>query len=415
MSNIQNIIAREILDSRGNPTIEVDVTLADGSIGRGVVPSGASTGSKEALELRDGDIARYNGKGILKAINSVNIIAKELVGLDGSDRHKIDQIMIDLDATINKEKYGANAILGISFALARALAISNQCPLFYYLAENKKFKMPKPMINIINGGAHANNMIDIQEFMITPIGDVSFKEGIRKSAEIFYKLKDNLIKLGLSTNVGDEGGFAANINGAEKAIEIILESTINAGYTPGKDIEIALDVAASELYKNGIYNFVRSNKKFEVDQLIEYYAKLVKNYPIFSIEDPLDENDFEGWIKITAALGDKVNIVGDDIFVTNPMIFKDLINKNIGNSILIKPNQIGTLKETEQAIKIAKENNYKTIMSHRSGETEDVIISHLAVGYGVDLIKSGSLSRSDRVAKYNELIRIEEFILKNNF
>ena len=406
MSKIKDIKAREILDSRGNPTVEVDVILESGVMGRASVPSGASTGSREALELRDNDKNRYNGKGVLKAVNNVNNIIKEkLIGLDSLDQKIIDETMIQLDGTKNKSNLGANAILGVSMANLKAASIYKNMPLYKYF--NEDVSMPRPMMNILNGGAHADNGLDFQEFMIIPERD-TFKERLRVGAEVFHSLKEVLKENNLSTSVGDEGGFAPNLNTNKEALDLIMKAIENAGYIPGKDVFLGLDVAASEFYENGKYNLKGENKVLSTVELIEYFEDLVNNYPIISIEDPVDENDWEGFKKITEKLGDKIQLVGDDLFVTNKEYLKKGIDMKAGNAILIKVNQIGTITETIETINLAKENNYKTIISHRSGETEDTTIAHLAVGLNLKQIKTGSLSRTDRVCKYNEMLRIEE-------
>ncbi len=404
---IKNIKAREILDSRGNPTVEVDIILENGSLGRAAVPSGASTGKLEAIELRDGDKTRYLGKGVQKAIKNIReIIAKEFINQDFSSQKELDQKLIDLDGTKNKQNLGANAILGVSLAYAKAQAVAQNKSLFSYLSNGKATKMPVPMMNILNGGAHANNSIDIQEFMIMPFMAKNIAEAIRIGAEIFHHLQKLLAKNGFSTAVGDEGGFAPNLSSNEEAIEYIIEATKNAGYKIGEEIKIALDCASSEFYRDEKYHL--DNKSLSASELIEYYQDLCQKYPIFSIEDALAEDDFLGWQEITKKLGDKVQLVGDDLFVTNPKILKKGIAEKMANSILIKLNQIGTLSETLETIDIAHKAGYRTILSHRSGETEDTTISHIAVSSSASQIKTGSLSRSDRTAKYNELIRIEE-------
>ena len=406
MSKIKDIKAREILDSRGNPTVEVDVILESGIIGRASVPSGASTGSREAIELRDNDKNRYNGKGVLKAVNNVNTIIKEkLIGLDSLDQKLIDETMINLDGTKNKSNLGANAILGVSMANLKAASLYKKIPLYKYF--NEEVSMPRPMMNILNGGAHADNGLDFQEFMIIPERD-TFKERLRVGAEVFHSLKEVLKENNLSTGVGDEGGFAPNLNTNKEALDLIIKAIEKAGYIPGKDVFLGLDVAASEFYENSKYNLKGENKVLSTEELIEYFEDLVKKYPIISIEDPVDENDWEGFKKITEILGDKIQLVGDDLFVTNKEYLKKGIDMKAGNAILIKVNQIGTITETIETINLAKENNYKTIISHRSGETEDTTIAHLAVGLNLKQIKTGSLSRTDRVCKYNELLRIEE-------
>ncbi|MBF7682719.1 phosphopyruvate hydratase [Acinetobacter sp. B5B] len=413
MSQIVDIRAREILDSRGNPTIEADVILASGVVGRACAPSGASTGSREALELRDGDKSRYLGKGVLQAVNNVNTeIKKLLVGQNVFEQKAIDEAMIALDGTENKEKLGANATLAVSLAAARAAAEEKKIPLYQYIADLRgqtTLSMPVPMMNIINGGAHADNTVDIQEFMIEPVGFTSFAESLRAGAETFHALKSVLKKKGLNTAVGDEGGFAPNLRSNEEAITVILEAIEQTGYKAGSDIMLALDCAASEFYSNGQYVLAgEGNKAFSSHQFADYLAGLANQYPIISIEDGLDESDWDGWSYLTSILGDKIQLVGDDLFVTNPKILQRGINEKVGNSILIKYNQIGTLTETLDAIYLAKQNGYTTVISHRSGETEDSTIADLAVGTAAGQIKTGSLSRSDRVAKYNQLLRIEE-------
>ena len=408
-SNIKSINAIEILDSRGNPTVEVDVFLENGISGRAAVPSGASTGKFEAVELRDGDKNRYNGKGVLKAVHNVNDkINKVLIGLDVNDQLKIDKTMIELDGTENKSVLGANAILGVSLASARAASKVKNIPLYKHLAINDNFKMPVPMMNILNGGSHANNTVDIQEFMIFPFGAKTFSEALRIGAEIFHSLKSELHKKGLNTAVGDEGGFAPNLKSNEEAIDIILNSIEKAGYKPGEEVFIALDVAASELFQDGKYNLESENKAFSSDEMVEYLASLVKKYPIISIEDGLDENDWEGWTKLNKRLGKNIQIVGDDLTVTNIVRLQKAIDKKSMNSILIKLNQIGTVSETIQAVNLARQVGYGAVISHRSGETEDTFIADFSVAMGMGQIKTGSISRSDRVAKYNQLLRIEE-------
>ena len=408
-SNIKSISAREILDSRGNPTVEVDVFLENGISGRAAVPSGASTGKFEAVELRDGDKNRYNGKGVLKAVHNVNDkINKVLIGLDVNDQLKIDKTMIELDGTENKSVLGANAILGVSLASARAASKVKNIPLYKHLAINDNFKMPVPMMNILNGGSHANNTVDIQEFMIFPFGAKTFSDALRIGAEIFHSLKSELHKKGLNTAVGDEGGFAPNLKSNEEAIDIILNSIEKAGYKPGEEVFIALDVAASELFQDGKYNLESENKAFSSDEMVEYLASLVKKYPIISIEDGLDENDWEGWTKLNKRLGKNIQIVGDDLTVTNIVRLQKAIDKKSMNSILIKLNQIGTVSETIQAVNLARQVGYGAVISHRSGETEDTFIADFSVAMGMGQIKTGSISRSDRVAKYNQLLRIEE-------
>ena len=408
-TNIKNIKAREILDSRGNPTVEVDVFLENGVFGRAAVPSGASTGEYEAAELRDNDKSRYSGKGVLNAVNNVNNeINKTLIGTDVNDQTKIDNTLINLDGTQNKSRLGANAILGVSLASARAASTFNDIPLYQHLGTTNDFIMPVPMMNILNGGSHANNTVDIQEFMIFPFGASTFSEALRIGTEIFHKLKSELHKKGLNTAVGDEGGFAPNLSSNEEAIEIILKSIEKAGYKPGEEVFLALDVAASELYENGEYNLMSENKAFSSSEMTSYLESLVEKYPIISIEDGLDENDWDGWKKLTKSLGQNVQIVGDDLTVTNITRLQKAIDNKSMNSILIKLNQIGTLSETIQAVELARKVNYGAVISHRSGETEDTFIADLSVAMGMGQIKTGSISRSDRVAKYNQLLRIEE-------
>ena len=410
-TKIKNITAREILDSRGNPTVEVDVFLENGVFGRASVPSGASTGEYEAAELRDNDKNRYNGKGVLNALSNVNDeINKALIGTDVNDQTKIDNSMINLDGTQNKSRLGANAILGVSLASARAASTANNIPLYQHLGTANDFIMPAPMMNILNGGSHANNTVDIQEFMIFPFGASTFSEALRIGTEIFHKLKSELHKKGLNTAVGDEGGFAPNLSSNKEAIEIILKSVEKAGYRPGEEVFLALDVAASELYKDGEYNLMSENKALSSAEMTSYLESLVEKYPIISIEDGLDENDWDGWKKLTKSLGQNVQIVGDDLTVTNiPRLQKAIDNKSM-NSILVKLNQIGTLSETIQAVELARKVNYGAVISHRSGETEDTFIADLSVAMGMGQIKTGSISRSDRVAKYNQLLRIEEHL-----
>ena len=410
-TNIKNIKAREILDSRGNPTVEVDVFLENGVFGRASVPSGASTGEYEAAELRDNDKSRYSGKGVLNAVNNVNNeINKTLIGTDVNDQTKIDNTLINLDGTQNKSRLGANAILGVSLASARAASTVNDIPLYQHLGTTNEFIMPVPMMNILNGGSHANNTVDIQEFMIFPFGASTFSEALRIGTEIFHKLKSELHKKGLNTAVGDEGGFAPNLRSNEEAIEIILKSIEKAGYKPGEEVFLALDVAASELYENGEYNLMSENKAFSSSEMTSYLESLVEKYPIISIEDGLDENDWDGWEKLTKSLGQNVQIVGDDLTVTNITRLQKAIDNKSMNSILIKLNQIGTLSETIQAVELARKVNYGAVISHRSGETEDTFIADLSVAMGMGQIKTGSISRSDRVAKYNQLLRIEEHL-----
>ncbi|WP_300394149.1 phosphopyruvate hydratase [uncultured Psychrobacter sp.] len=410
---IKDIRAREILDSRGNPTIEADVILADGTIGRAAAPSGASTGSREALELRDGDKDRYLGKGVKKAVANVNSqIRSALMDKDVTEQQKIDDAMIALDGTENKESLGANAMLAVSLATAKAAAKSQSLPLHQYIANLRNqtsLTMPVPMMNILNGGEHADNTVDIQEFMIEPVGFSSFSEALRAGTEIFHSLKSVLKSQGLNTAVGDEGGFAPNLRSNEEAITVIMQAIEQVGYKAGDDIHLALDCAASEFYKDGKYILAgEGNKTFDSQGFSDYLVNLVRQYPIISIEDGLDESDWDGWKYLTEQIGDKVQLVGDDLFVTNPVILQEGIDKHIANAILIKFNQIGTLSETLDAIYMAKNNGYATIISHRSGETEDSTIADLAVGTAAGQIKTGSLCRSDRVAKYNQLLRIEQ-------
>ncbi len=410
---IKDIRAREILDSRGNPTIEADVILADGTMGRAAAPSGASTGSREALELRDGDKDRYMGKGVKKAVANVNSqIRSALMDKDVTEQQAIDDAMIALDGTENKESLGANAMLAVSLATAKAAAKSQSLPLHQYIANLRNqtsLTMPVPMMNIINGGEHADNTVDIQEFMIEPVGFSSFSEALRAGTEIFHSLKSVLKSQGLNTAVGDEGGFAPNLRSNEEAITVIMQAIEQVGYTAGDDIHLALDCAASEFYKDGKYILAgEGNKTFDSQGFSDYLVGLTRQYPIISIEDGLDESDWDGWKYLTEQIGDKVQLVGDDLFVTNPIILQEGIDKHIGNAILIKFNQIGTLSETLDAIYLAKKNGYATIISHRSGETEDSTIADLAVGTAAGQIKTGSLCRSDRVAKYNQLLRIEQ-------
>ena len=414
MLKIKKILGRQIIDSRGNPTCEADIVLDDGTIGRGAVPSGASTGKLEALELRDNDPSTYLGKSVNNAIDNINNVISSKINSDIEyDQSSFDNFLIDFDGTHNKERLGANAILALSIAFANAKANKLNIPLYQSLTEESSYTLPIPMMNIINGGAHANNKLDFQEFMILPIGFDKITESIRAGAEIFHTLKDALNKLNMPTSVGDEGGFAPNLNSNSEAIDIILDSISKAGYNPGKDVYLALDVASSEFYDNDVYSLVSENLKLTSDEFINYLVKLRNDYPIISIEDGLAEDDWLGWEKLTEELGSNTQLVGDDLFVTNPKIFKQGIEKNIANSILIKLNQIGTITETLEAINMAKDNNYNYIISHRSGETEDVTIADLAVATSSGLIKTGSMSRSDRVAKYNQLIRIEENIVKN--
>ncbi|RUR19244.1 phosphopyruvate hydratase [Legionella sp. km535] len=406
---IAKIQARELLDSRGNPTVEADVILSNGMIGRASVPSGASTGTREACELRDNDLKRYNGKGVLKAVSHVNTeINQVLKGASVDDQEQLDRVLCDLDGTENKSRLGANAILAVSLASARANAIYQNKALYTLLNHGETMSMPVPMMNILNGGAHADNNVDIQEFMIMPVGAPDFPTAIRMGAEIFHILKAVLKKQGLNTSVGDEGGFAPDIKSNRQALDMLSEAVEKAGYRLGEDIVFSLDVAASELYDEGNYHMASERLNFNSIQLIDYYADLVASYPIVSIEDGLDEKDWAGWKHLTERLGSKIQLVGDDLFVTNPKILQEGIAQQIANSILIKVNQIGTLSETRQAIKLAQQNGYTCVMSHRSGETEDTFIADLAVATGCGQIKTGSLCRTDRTAKYNQLLRINE-------
>ena len=408
-STIYKIIAREILDSRGNPTIEVDVTLSDGSLGRAAVPSGASTGEHEAVELRDNDTLRYLGKGVKKAVKIVNTtIANEIIGLDALNQKNIDEAMISLDGTSNKSKLGANSILGVSIAVAKSASNSKKMPFYEYINQNKTYTMPIPMMNIINGGSHADNNVDFQEFMVFPIGAKSFSNALQMGTEIFHQLKKVLKNKNLSTSVGDEGGFAPNLKSNNEAIEVILKAIDNAGYKAGKDVYIALDVAASELFDKDKYIIKSENRSLSSDQMISYYQNIIETYPIISIEDGLDENDWGGWSLMNETLGDKVQIVGDDLTVTNINRLQKAIDLKAMNAILIKLNQIGTLTETLDAIALAKKADFGAIISHRSGETEDTTIADLAVASGVGQIKTGSASRTDRICKYNQLLRIEQ-------
>lgn len=411
MTKISNVKGREILDSRGNPTVEVDVILENGVLGRACVPSGASTGEREALELRDND-NRYLGKGVLKAVENVNGPLRDaVIGLEVSDQKTLDYTMINLDGTKNKSKYGANAILGISMAAMKAAAKDKNVPLYKYIGVGNH--LPRPMMNIVNGGSHADNNLDFQEYMIIPKRD-TIKETLRVASEVFHTLKKILKNRGLSTGVGDEGGFAPNLSNNEEAFGLIMDAIKMAGYIPGVDVSLAIDVAASEFYKNGKYVLKSENRTLTTDELIEYYVSLVKKYPIISIEDPVDENDWEGFQKITELIGNKVQLVGDDLFVTNKECLQKGIENHAGNAILLKVNQIGTITETLETIDLARAYNYKTVISHRSGETEDTTIAHLAVGLNLGQIKTGSISRTDRICKYNELIRIEEELEEAN-
>ena len=409
MSVINKIIAREVLDSRGNPTIEAEVYTESGATGSAMVPSGASTGIREALELRDMDDSRFMGKGVLTAVNNIQkLIAPSLFGKEVSEQAVIDQVMIDLDGTSNKENLGANSILAVSMATAHAAANENNLPLYKYLGGNGPFKMPVPMMNIINGGAHADNSVDLQEFMILPVGATSMREAVRYGTEIFHSLKSVLLKRDLGTTVGDEGGFAPNLSSNEEAIEVILEAITKAGYIAGEDILLGLDVASSEFYKDGIYTLESENLKLDSQEFLQYLTPWFEKYPIITMEDGMAEDDWEGWKLLTETLGKNIQLVGDDLFVTNTSILSKGIEEGIGNSILIKVNQIGTLTETLNAINMAKEVGYTAVISHRSGETEDTTISDLAVATSTGQIKTGSLSRSDRVAKYNRLMKIED-------
>jgi len=409
LSAIVDVIAREILDSRGNPTVEADVLLESGVLGRAAVPSGASTGSREAIELRDGDKSRYMGKGVLNAVENVNTeIAEAILGLDVEEQHLIDTTLIDLDGTENKARLGANALLAVSLACARAAAEDASLPLYRYLGGAGPMHLPVPQMNIVNGGAHANNNVDIQEFMIIPAGMKSFREALRCSAEVFHTLKKILDKAGHPTTVGDEGGFAPNFKSNEEALKFIVEAISDAGYTPGSDVLIGLDCAASEFYKDGRYMLESEGLQLTSAEFVDYLSTWVDKYPIISIEDGMAENDWEGWELMTRRMGKSIQIVGDDVFVTNPKILREGIARGVANSILIKLNQIGTLSETFDAIETAKRAGYTSVISHRSGETEDAFIADLAVASNVLQMKSGSLSRSDRMAKYNQLLRIEE-------
>jgi len=410
MSTISKIHAREVLDSRGNPTVEAEITLADGSKGRAIVPSGASTGEYEAVELRDGDKQRFLGKGVLKAVENVNAkLAKALAGMDATDQRALDRKMIELDGTGNKSRLGANAILAVSMAAARAAANSFRQPLYQYLGGTGANLLPVPMMNILNGGAHADNNVDFQEFMVMPVGAKSFSEALRWGVEVFHTLKGVLKKRGYNTAVGDEGGFAPSVKSNVEAIEVVLEAIQQAGYKPGKEIAIALDPAASEFYQDGKYVFKKSDKSAKSsDEMVRFWSKWVKDYPIVSLEDGLSEEDWDGWAALTKELGGKIQLVGDDIFVTNIEFLQKGIDKHVANSILIKVNQIGTVSETLDAIDLARRNGYTSVISHRSGETEDTFIADLAVATGAGQIKTGSASRTDRIAKYNQLLRIEE-------
>lgn len=409
MAEIIDMVAREILDSRGTPTVEVDVVLDDGSFGRAAVPSGASTGAHEAVELRDGDKSRFGGKGVQKAVNAVNTeLYDEIVGMDAAEQIEVDRAMIELDGTENKGRFGANAILGISLAIAKASADSAGLPLYRYIGGTLAHTLPVPMMNILNGGKHADNPIDIQEFMIMPVGASSCSEAIRMGAEVFQALKSNLKKAGMNTNVGDEGGFAPAIGSAKEALDFIVKSIETAGYKPGDDVVIALDAASSEFYKDGKYHLEGEGKVLTNAELVKYYEDLVNTYPIMSIEDGMAEDDWEGWDMLTKTLGGRIQLVGDDLFVTNTKRLSMGIEKQVANSILVKVNQIGSLTETLEAVDMAHRAGYTAVLSHRSGETEDATIADIAVATNCGQIKTGSLSRSDRLAKYNQLIRIEE-------
>ena len=418
MSTIIDIRAREILDSRGNPTVEVEVLTEEGYFGQAAVPSGASTGKHEAVELRDGDKDRYMGRGVLKAVENVDDIAEELIGADVFDQRYIDNLMIELDGTSNKSKLGANAMLAVSLAVAKAAAEASEMPLYRYIGGVNAHVLPVPMMNILNGGAHADNSIDFQEFMVMPMGAESFSEGLRMGVEIFHHLKDVLKSKGYSTNVGDEGGFAPNIKSNQEAIETVLQAIEKAGFRPGEDVFIAMDAAASEFYdeESGLYVFKKSTgDKLTSAQMVDYWKEWCDKYPIFSIEDGLHEDDWNGWASLTKTLGGRIQLVGDDLFVTNSLRLQQGIDQNVANAILVKVNQIGTLTETIDAVQLATRNSYRSIMSHRSGETEDTTIADLAVGLSTGQIKTGSASRSDRVAKYNQLLRIEEELEETAF
>jgi len=409
MSSIVDVVGREILDSRGNPTVEADVLLESGVMGRAAVPSGASTGSREAVELRDGDGERYGGKGVLRAIEAINTeISEAIVSLDASEQSFVDRTLIDLDGTENKSRLGANAVLAVSMAVARAAAEESGLPLYRYFGGSGPMQTPVPMMNVVNGGAHANNRLDFQEFMIVPVGALSFREALRCGAEVFHALKKLIDKRGMSTAVGDEGGFAPDLDSHSAAIELILEAIETSGYSAGQNVLLALDCAATEFFKDGRYRLESEGLSLSADEFIDYLAGLVDRYPIASIEDGLAENDWNGWRALTERLGAKIQLVGDDLFVTNAKTLKDGVRQRVANAILVKPNQIGTLTETFAAIELAKRCAYGTVISHRSGETEDTTIADLAVGTNALQIKTGSLSRSDRMAKYNQILRIEE-------
>ncbi|KDN17571.1 phosphopyruvate hydratase [Amycolatopsis rifamycinica] len=407
MALIEQVGAREILDSRGNPTVEVEVALDDGTLARAAVPSGASTGEHEAVELRDGDTGRYNGKGVERAVAAVlDEIGPEMVGIEAVDQRIVDQKLVDLDGTPAKSRLGANAILGVSLAVAKAAADSAELELFRYLGGPNAHVLPVPMLNILNGGSHADSNVDVQEFMIAPIGAETFREALRWGAEVYHSLKSVLKGRGLSTGLGDEGGFAPNLANNREALDLILQAIEKAGYTPGRDVALALDVAATEFFADGAYTFEGSKKSAE--QMSAYYAELLRDYPLVSIEDPLSEDDWDGWVTLTAEVGEKVQIVGDDLFVTNPDRLEEGITRRAANALLVKVNQIGTLSETLDAISLATSFGYKSMMSHRSGETEDTFIADLAVATGVGQIKTGAPARGERIAKYNQLLRIEE-------
>jgi enolase len=409
MSSIVDVVGREILDSRGNPTVEADVLLESGVMGRAAVPSGASTGSREAVELRDGDGERYGGKGVLRAIEAINTeISEAIVSLDASEQTFVDRTLIDLDGTENKSRLGANAVLAVSMAVARAAAEESGLPLYRYFGGSGPMQTPVPMMNVVNGGAHANNRLDFQEFMIVPVGALSFREALRCGAEVFHALKKLIDKRGMSTAVGDEGGFAPDLDSHSAAIELILEAIETSGYSAGQNVLLALDCAATEFFKDGRYRLESEGLSLSAEEFIDYLAGLVDRYPIASIEDGLAENDWNGWRALTERLGAKIQLVGDDLFVTNAKTLKDGVRQRVANAILVKPNQIGTLTETFAAIELAKRCAYGTVISHRSGETEDTTIADLAVGTNALQIKTGSLSRSDRMAKYNQILRIEE-------
>lgn len=414
MTQIKAINAREILDSRGNPTVEAEVLLTTGDIGRAAVPSGASTGSREAVELRDNDKKRYLGKGVLKAVSHIrNELANALKGFDVTHQQEIDDVMIALDGTENKGKYGANALLAVSLAVAKAAAISRREPLYQYLNNQSHYLLPVPMMNIINGGAHADNNLDFQEFMILPVGLPTFSDALRAGTEVFHHLKQLLKSKNYNTNVGDEGGFAPDLPNQEAAVELILEAIVRAGYQVKKDFYLGFDVASNELYKDGKYHLVGENRVLSDDEFIDYLARFTEKYPIISVEDGMAEDDWQGWEKLTARLGKRIQLVGDDLFVTNMALLRQGIERHVANAILIKPNQIGTLTETLGAIRLAKESQYNTVISHRSGETGDATIADLAVATNAGQIKTGSLCRTDRVAKYNQLLRIEEQLGRN--